>query len=294
MSLISASLMKLPWQRHHAVMLAIFTTIAVLAAWPAWSDIAGIAVRDEESSHVWLVPIVVGWIAWARRERLRTCSTGGRWLGAALALMAATAYFIGFREGWQSIWHAGAVLLVVAAVITALGRDIFFRLFPAFFALVFIIPTPAVVRRVIAVPLQEHTASAARVVCEMFGMMVEQHGNLLSVGGVDVTVAEACNGMRMVFTLAYVTYAFAFITPLRGWVRLLLLLATPVIAIIANVVRLAPTLYVFSSYDTSTATKFHDFAGWVMLFIAFLLLQGIVSLMRWITLPVTPFRLAQA
>jgi exosortase len=294
MTVVDRSSMKLPWRPIHYLMLTAFTAFAIVAAWPVWSDIAQIAVRDEESSHVWLVPIVVGWIAWARRERLRTCCTAGRSLGAIFAVLGATAYLVGYSSGWQSIWHGGAVLLLVAAIVTALGRDIFFSLFPAFFALAFIIPTPAIVRRVIAVPLQQYTATAARIVCELFGMSIEQHGNMLSIGGIDVTVAEACNGMRMVFTLAYVTYAFVFITPLRGWVRAMLLLATPLIAIAANVLRLAPTLYVFEKYPSETAQRFHDLAGWVMLFIAFMILQGIVSLMRWITLPITPFRLAQS
>jgi exosortase len=286
--------MKLPWTRTHAITLMAFSAAAVAAAWPAWTDIGRIASIDEESSHVWLVPVVVLWIAWARRERLRTCGTTGRWLGAAIGAVGTTAYFVGYSRGMQSIWHGGAVILLIGAIVTALGRDVFVRLLPAFFGMLFIVPTPAVVRRVIAVPLQEYTAAAARVVCEMAGMIVEQRGNLLSINGIDVTVAEACNGMRMVFTLAYVTYAFAFITPLRSWVRVLLLAATPLVAIVANVVRLSPTLYVYANFSPETAGQFHDLAGWVMLFVAFLILQGIVSLMRWITLPVTPFRLAEA
>ena len=40
-------------------------------------------------------------------------------------------------------------------------------------------------------------------------------------------------------------------------------------------VRLAPTLFVYAHYSSEMAGRFHDVAGWVMLFVAFLLLQGI-------------------
>ena len=38
-------------------------------------------------------------------------------------------------------------------------------------------------------------------------------------------MAEACNGMRMVFALVLVSYAFAYSMPLRNTVRILVLIA---------------------------------------------------------------------
>ena len=150
--------MKLPWHRLHVVTLVAFVALALAAAWPAWSDIFGIAAHDEESSHVWLVPIVVGWIAWARRERLRTCRTSGRWVGAMLAIFGTAGYLIGYQRGFQSVWQGGAVLLTMGAIVTSLGSDVFFRIFPAFFGMLFVVPMPSTVRRVVAVPLQDYTA----------------------------------------------------------------------------------------------------------------------------------------
>src|SRR6185295_10905608 len=66
---------------------------AVLAARDAWADIIHIARRDEEQSHVFLVPVVVAWLLWVRRERLRSYEPSARWVGPALIAV-----------GWAMNW----------------------------------------------------------------------------------------------------------------------------------------------------------------------------------------------
>jgi exosortase/archaeosortase family protein len=109
-----------------------------------------------------------------------------------------------------------------------------------------------------------------------------------------VAVAEACNGMRMVFALVLVSYAFAFSVPLRNSVRLMVLLLSPVAAIICNVLRLTPTviLYGNESLPMGFADNFHDIAGWLMLPLAFLMLLGITRALRWAMVPTYRFTLA--
>jgi exosortase/archaeosortase family protein len=109
---------------------------------------------------------------------------------------------------------------------------------------------------------------------------------------VDVAVAEACNGMRMTFALMLVSFAFALTTPLRGYVRVLVVLLSPVSAMVCNVIRLVPTVWVFGNCRASVAQAFHDFSGWLMLFVAFLSLMAVIRLLRWFAVPVVPFPLA--
>jgi exosortase/archaeosortase family protein len=73
----------------------------------------------------------------------------------------------------------------------------------------------------------------------------------LRVNGVDVAIGEACNGMRMTFALVLVSFAFALTTPLNGYVRVLIVLLSPVSAVIANVIRLVPTVWVRRSHRRS-------------------------------------------
>jgi exosortase len=182
--------------------------------------------------------------------------------------------------------------VVLGCMLSALGKNVLFRFLPAFAVLAFLIPVPGTIRQSMAVPLQTATAATTQAIFETLAIPVERSGNLLIINGTEVAVAEACNGMRMVFALVLVSYAFAYSMPLRHSVRLLVLLASPVAAIACNVVRLVPTIWLYGFSSHNIADWFHDISGWVMLPVGFFLLLGIIRVLRWALIPVARFNLA--
>ncbi len=265
---------------------------ALLLTREAWRDIIGIAMSDEEQSHILLVPIVAAWMAWIRRLRLRRLRPSGTLVGPILIAVGWAMSYIGFYHAVQSAWHAGAIVMLVGALITGLGVNTLLKLFPAFAVLVFAVPLPGVVRHMIAGPLQTASATVTQVILETFGVPIERSMNLLTINGHDVAVAEACNGMRMVLALILVSYAFAFSIPLRWYARTLVLLLSPLAALGCNVVRLLPTVMLFGYADHSLADSFHDISGWLMVPLAFCALLAVFALLRWALIPVTRFTLA--
>jgi exosortase/archaeosortase family protein len=75
--------------------------------------------------------------------------------------------------------------------------------------------------------------------------------------------------MRMILTLFMVCYLVAFTLPLRAHLRVLLLLASPVVAVVSNVLRLVPTVWLFGHASAETAETFHTASGWGMTVLAF-------------------------
>jgi exosortase len=255
---------------------------AVAVTFDAWRDAWRIGQTDEECSYVLLAPIVIGWLVWVRRGRLHNCPIRGGWLGLLIGLAGWLIFWRGYVTD-PVIWRAGAVVMAVGAVIAALGVDVLRRAAPAIVACAFLIPVDPTGRYRLAGPLQIVTARGTQQVCDLLGIAVERSGNLLSVNGVDVTVAEACNGMRMIMTLFMVCYVVAFTLPLRPWLRALVLLASPLVAIVSNVVRLVPTVWMFGHSSIRRAEAFHDISGWVMTVVSFLVLMGLAQGMRWLT-----------
>lgn len=278
--------------RARLIPVLVLTALGVLATFDAWRDMFHIALRDEEASHAFLVPLVVGWLVWVRRRRLYHCRIGGAAYGSALILAGGILYCTGDRFLIQSFWHGGAVLVCLGCAITVLGGDVLKQFFPAALALVFLVPVPGRIRQRIAIPMERATARATQDVCEAVGMPVTRSGNMLSLNGVDVAIAEACNGLRMVIALAMVSYAFAFGTPLRWYVRLAVIVLSPVSAIVCNVIRLIPTVWVYAYRPGDFAERFHDISGWVMLFVSFLVLMGVVRILRWALVPLNQYVLA--
>ena len=265
---------------------------AVAVTFNAWADIFRIASRDEESSHIFLVPIVAGWLFWVRRRRLRHFSPTQSYLGPLLVLVGWVLHSTGDTYLIQSFFHGGAVLMAVGCLVTVLGWRLLVQFFPAFLTLVFLIPVPGRVRQEIAIPLQTVTAQMTAELFSLLGAPVMRSGNTLSINGADVQIAEACNGLRMMFALSLATFAFAFGSPLRGYARVAVLAATPVSAIACNVVRLVPTVWLYGNRPGPAATLAHDIGGWVMLVMSFLILLGILRLFRWAMVPVTTYTLA--
>jgi len=270
----------------------------------AWGDMFHIAMLDEESSHVLLVPVAVVWLLWVRKGRFRQCRPARSFIGTALIGIGWAMWHVGYRHPVQSLFHLGAVLVVVGCLLTVVGKDVLFRFLPVFVVLVFLIPVPARVRAPLAIRMQMATAEATQTTLEAMNVNVERYGNTLRINGQDVAVEEACNGMRMVFTLILVSFIFAYTTPLKDYVRLLILAASPLTALICNVIRLVPTVWMYGEMGKPIAifgicTKeklgaFHDGSGWVMLVVAFVLLTSIVRVLRWAMIPVTTYTLAGA
>lgn len=252
---------------------------AVLVIFDAWRDAFRIAMSDEECSYILLAPVVIGWLAWVRRSKLFNSQLRGQWAGLVVIAMGWIIWWYGYLTD-PVVWRTGAVVIAVGAFMAAVGLEASLKLAPVLVACVFLIPVDPTGRYHVAAPLETATAFATQRTCDLIGISVERSGNLLSINNVDVTIAEACNGIRMVLTLFMVCYVVAFTLPLKAWVRIVLLAASPLVAVISNVIRLVPTVWMFGHAQRTTAERFHDVSGWVMTVAAFIALMLLARLFQ--------------
>ncbi len=268
------------------VLLAGLLAMAVFAAWPIWSDIARIATRDPEHNYILVVPAIVAWLIWVRRERFRYVKPSWTWLGPVLVLASWGFGAFGYTRDVLVAEHLAALGIALGAALTILGAGFFRSFAPAIAATLFLIPIPGLLRQRIALPLQEVSARITYHILDLFGVPIEHMGNLLTINGNDVAVAEACNGMRMAAALVVVTYTFVFSAPMRLSVRGLLIALSPLIAVVCNVIRLIPTALFYGYSSRDTAELFHDFSGWAILLVALGILWSITALLRWLEVPI--------
>jgi exosortase len=283
---------RLGWREWHLAAAFVLVVAAVVLTRDAWVDILRTAAADEECSHIFLVPIVAAWMAWTRRIRLRTCRPTGRMVGPVLIAAGWGLSSLSLAVGRQSLWHGGAVLIVVGAALTVLGTPVLLRLLPAFLVLGFLVPVPTYLRQSVALPLQTATAATTQALLQVVGVPVDRAANVMVINGLEVAVVEACNGLRMVSALVLVAYAFAFGLPLRPLARVTVLAASPFAAIACNVARLVPTVLLYGYAPREWAATFHHLSGWIMLPLAFLLLLAMIAALRKAAVPVTRFALA--
>lgn len=270
-------------------MIALLVGLALTVTRPVWIDIVKLAVSNDESSYILIAPAVALWLAWLRRDRLRLCLPRPSPFGAVVVAAGWLLMVAGRERAIDLFRDFGAVLVVAGAVLAVTGPSVFFRFGAAWGALLFLVPVPGRIRHVIAVPLQQASAESTKFLLDLLAVPAEQHGNLLVVNGVEVAVAEACNGMRMVAAMALIAYAFVFSLPMRTWARLLLLGVSPLVAILVNVIRLLPTTILYGNADAGVASAFHDVAGWAVLLLAMGFMWLILALLRFLELPIAPY-----
>jgi len=279
------------WTLWHVAAAAAMGALAVLATLDAWSDIFLMARKNEEYSHIFLVPLVAAAMIFVRRARFRYCKPTGTAIGFLIVALGWAVHLFGFYHNYESLWHGGAVLVLIGCVLSVFGKHALFRFFPAVAVLIFLVPVPGMIRLRIAAPLETWTAHISEVLLNAAGMAVMRQGNVLTIGGHAVNIVEACNGLRMVFALILVSYFFGFALPLRNSVRFMVLLASPFAAILCNVVRILPTVWLYGQ-SAAAGDVFHNYSGWLMLPISFLILLGIIAALRWAMLPVMRYTLA--
>lgn len=280
------------WTAGDLALLALLLVVAVWVSRDALLDILDRALRDSEQSHILLVPLVAGWLVWLRRSRLQFVRYQPTLLGAAAVALGWMSIWWGYETDTRILQHAGALVMIVGSIVSMAGTAVLRQFMPAFLVLFFALPVPGRIRYLIAQPLQTMATSVTHSFLELFGIAAIRSGNVIEIHGQQVAVGEACNGMRMVFALWLVVFAFAFSSPYKLSTRVLLLILSPLVALVSNVIRLVPTSLVYGYGDPVTAEQFHDYAGWVMLPIALFMLIGVLRMLRWLELPVMSWRLA--
>ena len=265
--------------------------LGVFALRKPLGDMLHVGWNDEEQSHILLAPVVAAWLIVMSRDRLKGLRfRQNNIMGPIIVTIGWIMSGLGFRYGVMIAWHGGAVLVLIGLFLSVTGMQIFWRFPAAFGALAFTLPVPGFIRQKIALPLQRMAATVTEYSLDLMGIAATRTGSVLEINGEQVAVGEACNGMRMVFALTLIAYAFVFSVKLRPSVRIALLILSPVIALLCNVIRLIPTSLFFGYGTVERAEAFHDLAGWIMLPISLVMFFGVIRLLEWLELPIASQR----
>jgi len=161
------------------------------------------------------------------------------------------------------------LLLWVGA--TALLRALAFPLL----LLPFMIPFPGVVYNEITFPLQLFASRVAEAALGLLGVPVYRDGNVLEIPSQRLDVSEACSGVRSLLSLSFLTLVYAYLFDKRVWMRWVLFLATPPIAILANAGRVTVTGLLSEVNPELAHTVFYTMEGWVIFTVAGVMLAAL-------------------
>jgi exosortase len=261
---------------------------------------------DENYSHGLLIPFIIAYILWSARAQLVVASKRPAllWGGASVAF-ALVVLWAGSAGAELYLQRASLVLMLAGLVLYFWGWRVLRLALVPLALLALAIPIPAIILNKIAFPLQLFASRCAVWAMQLFDIPVLRQGNIIELMplGSSTTkkleVVEACSGIRSLMTLVTLAVVFAYFTHPKSddpagkdgdsttvnrgrfawlksygaWRSIILVASAVPIAIITNAARVSGTGILAHYYGTRVADGFfHEFSGWVVYVVAFLLL----------------------
>jgi exosortase len=271
--------------------------LAAAVAFAYWGVLARLGRfwwEDENYSHGLLIPFVVGYILWTERDRLAGLEKRPRFAwGAALASSALLMLWVGTAGAELFTQRASLVLLLAGLVVYFWGWRLLRAVGVPLLLLALAVPVPSIIFNKLAFPLQLFASRCAVWAMRLLDIPVLREGNVIELYPLGSTttkkleVVEACSGIRSLMTLVTLAVVFAYFTSpsdeggaggrklerFRILRAVLIVLAAVPIAIVTNAARVSGTGVLARFYGTEVADGFfHEFSGWVIYIVAFLLL----------------------
>ncbi len=236
--------------------------------------------QDEDMGHAFFVPLVALYIVWQRREALLTTAARPNWWGLAVLAWGAAQLYVA-SLGAELFLARTAFIISLIGVVLLLGGIPILRIvaFPLFL-LFFMVPIPAIIYNQVTFRLQLLASFMAETALSALGVPVLRQGNILELASQQLSVAEACSGIRSLLTLSFLALVYAYLFDKKVWMRGALFVATVPIALIANASRVTIT-GLLSERDPALAEGvFHTASGWVIFMIGLVLLVGTHSVIN--------------
>ena len=239
--------------------------------------------HDPDYSHGFLIPFLSAYFVWERWKDL--CESSVQPTSWGIGLLAAGLLMLVVGIIGAELYTQRFSLLVVLSglVLLLFGWNYLWILILPIGFLIFMIPLPAIVVNSIAFPLQLFAAKSATFCLFSLGIPVLREGNLITLVGTTLEVAEACSGLRSLLSLLALGAVYGYFSQHQIWKRWALIVLSIPIAILANAFRVSGTGVLAHYWGVEAAEGFyHTFEGWIVFVVAFLLLLACGTVLSFI------------
>ena len=214
-----------------AVLLLIVALALVVLAFhqTAWSIIS-IWERSETYAHGYLIVPISLWLIWEKRSGLSQLAPRPSFWPLVLFLPFGFAWLLGRLVDTLVVQQFAFVAMLVVVIWSVLGHRVArFLSFPILF-LFFGVP----VGEGLVYPMMNFTADFTVGMLKLTGIPVYREGTFFTIPSGQWSVVEACSGMRYLIASVTLGVLFAYLTYTRWWKRLLFVVFSILVPIIAN------------------------------------------------------------
>jgi EpsI family protein len=180
----------------------------------------------------------------------------------------------------ETLAYIGIWGCVVGLVLVLYGRRIRYLIFPLII-LLFIVPLPPYINRMLTFQLKLAASSLATLMLRVSGVSVFQDGNIIDLGVSQLQVVDACSGLRYLIPLLLLALLVGYFFSKGLWRRVGLLFFVIPISVFLNSFRIWVTgILTVNGHGELAENLFHDFTGWLIFMIAGAMLFGITLVLK--------------
>jgi len=214
---------------------------AILVYLPILSFLVQNWIDDEDMGHGFFVPLVAGYLVWAKRDQFLYEEYSPNYWGLLVVLLGAAQMLVA-HLGVELFLSRTAFLVSLVGIVLLYGGTRLLRTlsFPLGL-LIFMIPIPAIIYNQITFPLQLFASQVAETSLALLGIPVLREGNILELPSQRLSVVEACSGIRSLLALSFLSLTYAAVFDDKRWMRFVLLVMTIPIAVLSNALRVTLT-----------------------------------------------------
>lgn len=239
----------------------------LLAAWlyaPLAIRLARQCWRDPNYTHAFFVPVFSLFLLWEGRSKLAALRIKPAWSGLVVLVFALMALVLGTISSEFFLARISALLLICGIVVFLAGWDHLAAIAFPLAVLILMIPSSTVVTQ-ITFPLQIVASKTASFLLAAVGVSAVREGNIILLPHAQLEVAEACSGVRSLFSLISLTIIYGYLAETKIGVRVLLALIAVPTSILANALRIAVTGLVVEHWGVESAQgTLHFLSGWLI------------------------------
>ena len=233
----------------------------------------------EEYSYAYLLPFIVLFLVWQKKELLEKIPFPGSWAGLALVVVGVALFFIGNLATLYIIIQYAFLLTLAGLVLTYTGGRGFRLIWVPLLILVFMVPLPSFLFNNLSAQLQLISSQIGVAVIRLFGISVYLQGNVIDLGVFKLQVVDACSGLRYLFPLMTLSFIAAYFFKGAFWKRALLFLSSIPITVLMNSFRIGLIGVTVDNWGPSMAEGIlHQFEGWVV----FMSCTGVLIVEMWL------------
>lgn len=219
----------------------------------------------EEYSYGYMIPFIVLFLIWQKKDSLERISFPGSWLGAVVTLFGLTFLVVGNLSAIYAVTQFSFVITLAGLALAFTGWMGFRIVSVPLMLLVFSIPLPQFFFQEISNQLQLISSQIGVWVIRLFGISVFLEGNVIDLGTYRLQVVEACSGLRYLFPLMTLGFIAVYFFKETWWKRAVIFLSTIPITILMNSLRIGIIGILVEYWGQSQAEGFiHDFEGWAI------------------------------